>query len=54
VAVQADITESKKTEEELRRSEKKYRELIELAQEGIWMIDDGGYTHLSMIKCVKC
>ena len=44
VAVQADITESKKTEEELRRSEKKYRELIELAQEGIWMIDDGGYT----------
>ncbi|MEQ8226111.1 MAG: PAS domain-containing protein, partial [Candidatus Eremiobacterota bacterium] len=44
VVVKADITESKKTEEELRRSEKKYRELIELAQEGIWMIDDGGYT----------
>jgi len=44
VAVQADITEIKKTEEELRSSEKKYRELVELAQEGIWMIDDGGYT----------
>ncbi len=44
VAVQADITEIKKIEEELRSSEKKYRELVELAQEGIWMIDDGGYT----------
>ncbi|MEQ8172840.1 MAG: PAS domain S-box protein [Candidatus Eremiobacterota bacterium] len=44
VAVQADITEIKKTEEELRSSEKKYRELVELAQEGIWMIDDVGYT----------
>ena len=44
VAVQADITESKKIEEELRKSEKKYRELIELCQEGIWMIDDSGYT----------
>ncbi len=44
VIIKADITESKKTEEELRSSEKKYRELIELAQEGIWMIDEGGYT----------
>ncbi|MEQ8188051.1 MAG: PAS domain S-box protein, partial [Candidatus Eremiobacterota bacterium] len=45
VAVQADITESKNIEEELHRSEKKYRELIELSIEGIWMIDSEGYTN---------
>ncbi|WP_410509164.1 PAS domain S-box protein [Methanosarcina hadiensis] len=34
-----DITERKKVEEELRRSEQKYRNLIETANEGIWMLE---------------
>ena len=39
-----DITERKLTEEALKKSEKKYRQLVELAQEGIWVIDKDSYT----------
>lgn len=34
-----DITERKKVEEALRRSEEKYRNLIETANEGIWILE---------------
>jgi PAS domain S-box-containing protein len=37
--VNVDIRERKIAEESLKQSEKKYRQLVELAQEGIWMID---------------
>ena len=36
--------ERKKAEEELRKSEEKYRQLVETAYEGIWLIDDHSIT----------
>ena len=39
-----DITERLETERKLRESEKKYRQLVENAQEGIWTIDNNANT----------
>ncbi|MDF9407164.1 MAG: Oxygen sensor histidine kinase NreB [Pelotomaculum sp. PtaB.Bin013] len=39
IGIADNITERKQVELELRQSEKKYRQLMELAQEGIWVID---------------
>ncbi|MCJ7559610.1 PAS domain S-box protein [Candidatus Bathyarchaeota archaeon] len=39
-----DITERKKAEETLLKSETKYRELVEVLNEGIWVIDKDAYT----------
>ena len=44
VAVARDITEHKRVEETLRDSEKKYRQLVENLDEGIWVIDKDGLT----------
>jgi len=43
-ALVTDITERKRTEEALQKSEKKYRNLIESLQEGIWVIDRDAKT----------
>lgn len=44
IATQSDITARRKMENALRSSEEKYRRLFDLAQEGIWVIDDQGHT----------
>jgi PAS domain S-box-containing protein len=39
-----DISDRKRAEEALLVSEKKYRQLVEIAQEGIWLIDEHALT----------
>jgi PAS domain S-box-containing protein len=39
-----DISDQKATEENVRRSEERYRKIIEIAEEGVWMMDAEGYT----------
>ena len=39
-----DITERKQLEQALQQNEKKYRQLIELAREGIWVLDSESIT----------
>jgi len=39
-----DITARKKSEAELQRSEERYRQIVETAQEGIWLIDENDFT----------
>lgn len=51
-----DITERKKVEEALRKSEEKYRNLIETANEGIWILDAKArttYVNEKMAKMVR-
>jgi PAS domain S-box-containing protein len=42
--ISKDITEQKQTEEALYRSEKKYRQLFENLNQGIWVLDDNAFT----------
>lgn len=43
-AMGRDIGDRKKAEEALRESEQRYRNIVEIANEGIWMIDNKGKT----------
>lgn len=44
LGIARDVSERKRAEEALRKSEEKYRILVENAQEGIWAIDAKAYT----------
>ncbi|MCP5018212.1 MAG: EAL domain-containing protein [Ketobacter sp.] len=46
IAIHTDITLQRRTEDALRGSEEKYRMLFDMAQEGIWVLDDEGFTTL--------
>ncbi|WP_410507125.1 PAS domain S-box protein [Methanosarcina hadiensis] len=45
-----DISERKKTEEALRASEEKFRQIVETANEGIWLIDSNEKTTFINLK----
>ena len=49
-----DITERKNAEHKIEESEKRFRQIVETAQEGIWMIDVNNQTiFVNKKKCVK-
>jgi len=39
-----DITERKKAQQQIADSERRYRQIVETSQEGIWLIDENNYT----------
>ncbi|HUS02307.1 MAG TPA: PAS domain S-box protein, partial [Chitinophagaceae bacterium] len=45
-----DITERKKLEEDLWKSEQQFRQIVETAQEGIWTIDENNKTNFANKK----
>jgi PAS domain S-box-containing protein len=53
IHVARDINERKRMEEALRESEKKYRNLIETANEGIWILDAESMTTYVNVKMAE-
>jgi diguanylate cyclase (GGDEF)-like protein/PAS domain S-box-containing protein len=44
LAIARDVTDRRRTEEALRASERRYRQLVETLNEGVWAIDKAGRT----------
>jgi PAS domain S-box-containing protein len=53
LAIGQDITAKKRAEEALRQSEEQYRQIVELANEGIWMIDRDSTTTFANQRMAK-
>ena len=53
VNVLTDITEIKRAEKALKESEKKYRKIVEMSQEGIWLFDENQKTSFANKKMGK-
>lgn len=56
VSISIDISKVKQTEKALEESEKRYRQIVELAEEGIWVINDEGmtvYVNHAMARILK-
>ena len=53
IGVCQDVTEQRAAEEEVRQSERRYRLIVEDADEGIWLGDEAGRTLLSNAKMAE-
>ncbi len=53
VATGKDITDKKLAEKAMEESEKKYRQIVDLAQEGIWLLDERANTRFVNQKIVE-
>ncbi|WP_424356924.1 PAS domain S-box protein [Methanocella sp. MCL-LM] len=52
-SLRAEVSERKKAEYALRESERKYRQIVELAQEGIWTVNKTGVIKFVNPRCAE-